>query len=150
MTYPITLPLTLSLACKDWFIFEIFYKLCYPQTLFGDTEVQDQQLCFFCPISTSNCAYQLCLVATYPPHDATTSSTVELHKIADKFTCKTIPQFHCTIIWAGNHKLLVELQTCHCTLMLVWTSEGLQALSCCNVPNLNSWISISWDQYIIP
>lgn len=74
-------------------------------------EVQHEQLGLLRPVPGAHGAHELGGAGADPPDHAPRAPGVQSHQVPDKLTCSHVPEFDSAVIAAGNHKLVIKLQT---------------------------------------
>lgn len=97
--------------------------LSSPPSLHVHVEVQHQELGFLCAVTAAHRTNEFGIGGTDAPDHAAAASALQCDQVADKLARPKVPQLHRTVIGAGDDKILVELQACYCTLVLVGTWE---------------------------
>lgn len=95
--------------------------LSSPPSLHVHIKVQHQELGFLCAVTAAHRANEFGIGGTDSPDHTAAASALQCDQVADEFACPKVPQLHRTVIRAGDDKILVELQACYCTLVLVGT-----------------------------
>ncbi len=93
----------------------------FAPSLHVHVEVQHQELGFLCAVTAAHRTNKFGIGGTDAPDHAAAASALQCDEVADKLARPKVPQLHRTIIGAGDDKILVELQACYCTLVLVGT-----------------------------
>ncbi len=93
----------------------------FAPSLHVHVEVQHQELGFLCAVTAAHRTNKFGIGGTDAPDYAAAASALQCDEVADKLARPKVPQLHRTIIRAGDDKILVELQACYCTLVLVGT-----------------------------
>ena len=64
-------------------------------------------------------------------------------------TCFNVPQFDCSVVRAGDDKLVVELQAGDGRLVLVGAGQRLQTAARQDVPDLDSRVGVTRHQDVV-
>ena len=67
----------------------------------------------------------------------TRSCAPKRDQVTDKFTSSHVPKLDSSIITTGDGEFAIKLKACHCRLVALLPMEGVQTLTCHDVPNLN-------------
>lgn len=84
-------------------------------------EVQHQELGLLCPVPGAHGAHELGGAGPDPPDHAPRAPGVQGDQVPDELTCPHVPELDRAIIAAGDHKLVIELQTRDSRLVFVGT-----------------------------
>lgn len=86
-----------------------------------DVEVEHEQFGLLGAVPAAHGAHQLYVGGSDPPHDSAAAAALQAHQVPDEVPRAQIPQLHRAVVRAGDHEVLVELETRHGALVLMRT-----------------------------